>query len=78
MTNKQLYKRLVYQQNRLIDTDYYIGLSVFNRKANGRSWFSVSIQNNSAIIFHEYFNIQDLGLEKALRKLKDCVDGLVK
>lgn len=80
MTEKQLLKRLQYQQNRLLDTKgYSFYLSCSDSLAINR-YFSIYIHNgieNHDIIYNNTFEIKDPLLNKKLSELKDFIDGLL-
>lgn len=75
MTNKQLFKRLNYQLNRLIETRLMAGLSLLYIKENNRYCYSLYINNeNHTTLFHDYYDISDEDLTEKLKKLKQFVD----
>ena len=79
MTDKQLLKRLQYQQNRLLDIkgySFYLSLSdgiSINRYFN---IYIHDVNNNHHIIYNDTFEIKDSSLNTKLNKLKDFIDGL--
>ena len=80
MTDKQLLKRLQYQQNRLLDMS---GYSFYLSLSDGISinrYFNIYIHdanNNYDIIYKDTFKIKDSSLNIKLSKLKDFIDGLL-
>ena len=80
MTNKQLLKRLQYQQNRLLDIkgySFYLSLSdgiSINRYFN---IYIHDINKNHNIIYNDVFEIKDFSLSLKLSRLKDFVDELL-
>lgn len=75
MTNKQLFKRLNYQLNRLIETRIMISLSLLYLKKEKIYCYSLFINNeNHKILFHDYYDISDNDLTQKLQKLKQFVD----
>ena len=78
MTEKQLLKRLQYQQNRLLDIkgySFYLACHVLIITR----YFIVFIHDankNHNVIYKDHFTIKDLSLNKKLSELKDFVDGL--
>lgn len=77
MTNKQLFKRLIYQLNRLIETGISISLSLLYIKEEKRYCYSLFINNeNHEVLFHEYYSINNDDLTEKLQELKQFVDDL--
>lgn len=80
MTNKQLLKRLQYQQNKLLNIkDYSFDVESNNSKDLG-IYFYVYIHDgrkDQKIIFNDSFSITDELLNFKLCRLKDCIDGLL-
>ena len=77
MTNKQLFKRLNYQLNRLIETRIMTSLSLLYIKEEKRYCYSLFINNeNHEVLFHEYYRINDDDLTEKLQELKQFVDDL--
>lgn len=78
MTNKQLYKRLTFIQNKFIDskTDYNVVLSYH---ASISSYFSVYIYNDmdNTIIYRNVFISNDPKLNEDLKQLKEVTDELL-
>ena len=80
MTDKQLLKRLQYQQNRLLDIKGYSFYLSYGDGLSINRYFSVYIHNgykNHDIIYHNTFEIENLALNKKLSELKDFIDGLL-
>ena len=79
MTNKQLFKRLNYQLNRLIETRIMSSLSLLYIKESKTYCYSLYINNEDFItLFHDYYyNILDDDLTEKLQKLKQFVDDLL-
>lgn len=79
MTNKQLLKRLQYQQNKIINVEgYSFYISQTNFKAG--IYFNARISDcndNYIVIFHELFYVEDALLGIKLEKLKDIVNDLL-
>ena len=80
MTNKQLLKRLQYQQNRLLDIKSYSFYLEYSDALTIDRYFAVFIHDankNHKVIYHDYFDIKDVLLGIKLSKLKDFIDGLL-
>lgn len=80
MTNKQLLKRLQYQQNRLFDLPNYSFYLAINNSIELGIYFSVWIHDgnkNQEIIFTNNFNIKDKLLDNKLNRLKNIIDDLL-
>lgn len=78
MTNKQLFKILNYQLNRLIETKIMISLSLLYIKRDKRYCYSLFINNeNHIMLFHDYYDITDEDLKESLQKLKNFIDDLL-
>lgn len=77
MTNKQLFKRLNYQLNRLIETRIMTSLSLLYIKKDKRYCYSLYINDeNYVVLFNDYYGISDDDLTEKLQKLKQFVDDL--
>lgn len=77
MTNKQLFKRLNYQLNRLIETRIMTSLSLLYIKEDKRYCYSLYINDeNYVVLFNDYYGISDNDLTEKLQKLKQFVDDL--
>lgn len=79
MTNKQLLKRLQYQQNRLLDLKGY-SFYVSSSNEDIGIYFNIWIHDcdkNHEIVFTNSFNIKDSSLTIKLIKLRDFIDGLL-
>ena len=80
MTNKQLLKKLQYQQNRLLNVKgYSFYLSYSNGIDINRS-FTIYIHDgnkNQDIIYKNHFSIEDTSLNNKLSELKDFIDDLL-
>lgn len=81
MTNKQLFKRLIYQLNRLLDINYLFDINLLNdldfEKSIDTKFFSIYISNkNNKVIYHNYFGNEDTDLTEKLQELKQFVDDL--
>lgn len=78
MTNKQLYKRLTFIQNKFIDskTDYNVVLSYH---ASINSYFSVYIYNvmDNTTMYRGIFISEDFKLNENLKQLKEVTDELL-
>lgn len=80
MTDKQLLKRLQYQQNRLLDIKGYSFYLSYSDALTISRYFNIYIHDgnkNHNIIYKDYFSIEDLSLNKKLSVLKDFIDGLL-
>lgn len=80
MTDKQLLKRLQYQQNRLLDIKGYSFYLSLSDSININRYFSIyihDVNNNHHIIYNDTFGIKDSLLTIKLSKLKDFIDGLL-
>ena len=78
MTNKQLFKRLNYQLNRLIETRFMTSLSLLYIKEDNRYCYSLFINNeNHTVLFNDYYDISNENLTEKLKKLKQFVDDLL-
>lgn len=80
MTNKQLLKRLQYQQNRLLDIKGYSFYLSYNYSIDIDKYFTIYIHDfskNHDIIYHENLSKTDALLGIKLSKLKDFIDGLL-
>ena len=80
MTNKQLLKRLQYQQNRLLDVKGYSFYLSHSDALTIDRYFTIYIHDANkchTIIYREYFSIEDSSLNKKLSELKDFIDGLL-
>ena len=78
MTNKQLFKILNYQLNKLIETRIMTSLSLLYIKEDNRYCYSLFINNeNHAMLFHDYYDILEEDLSEKLKKLKQFVDDLL-
>lgn len=80
MTDKQLLKRLQYQQNRLLDIKGYSFYLSCSDDISIDRYFSIYIHDyfkNHNIIYHENFNKTDALLGIKLSKLKDFIDDLL-
>lgn len=79
MTDKQLLKRLQYQQNRLLDVKGY-SFYVSSSNEDIGMHFNVWIHDCNKcykIVFTDCFDIKDSSLTIKLIKLRDFVDGLL-
>ena len=80
MTDKQLLKRLQYQQNRLLNIkNYSFYLSSNNHKYIG-VYFNIWIHDgnkNQEIVFTNTFDVRDASLTIKLIKLRDFIDDLL-
>lgn len=75
LTNKQLFKRLNYQLNRLIETRTMTSLSLLYIKRDNRYCYSLFINNeNHIMLFHDYYDILDEDLIEKLEKLNQFID----
>lgn len=75
MTNKQLFKRLNYQLNKLIETRKMTSLSLLYIKRDNIYCYSLFINNeNHVMLFHDYYDILEEDLTEKLQKLKQFVD----
>ena len=78
MTNKQLYKRLTFIQNKFIDskTNYNVLLSYHTGLT---SYFSVHIYNvmDNTTIYRNIFISNDPTLNEDLKQLKEITDELL-
>lgn len=78
MTNKQLFKRLIYQLNRLNDTKYNFTISLINVDYKNSHVYSLWLLSKTDIaMFHEYYGINDDNLVEKLQNLKTFVDELL-
>lgn len=80
MTNKQLLKRLQYQQNRLFDLPNYSFYLAINNSIELGIYFNVWIHDgnkNQEIIFTNSFDIKDKLLDNKLNRLKNIIDELL-
>ena len=78
MTNKQLFKKLIYQLNRLNDTKYNFSISLINIDGKDICDYSLWLLSKIHItMFHEYYSIDNIDLTEKLQKLKQFVDGLL-
>lgn len=78
MTNKQLFKRLNYQLNKLIEIRLMTSLNLLYIKKDNRYCYSLFINNdNHVMLFHDYYDILDKDLTEKLQKLKQFVDDLL-
>lgn len=78
MTNKQLFKRLIYQLNRLNNTKYNFSISLININEEDRCEYSLWLFSKIHIaIFHEYYRVNDDNLAEKLQNLKLFVDELL-
>lgn len=78
MTNKQLFKRLNYQLNKLIETRLMTSLSLLYIKEDNRYCYSLFINNeNHTVLFNDYYDISNENLTEKLKKLKQFVDDLL-
>lgn len=79
MTNKQLLKRLQYQQNRLFDLPNYSFYLSINNSIDIGIYFNVWLHDgnkNQEIIFTNSFDIKDKLLDNKLNRLKNIIDDL--
>lgn len=78
MTNKQLYKRLSFIQNKFIDskTNYNVVLTYHTRLT---FYFSVNIYNimDNTTIYRNIFISNDSALNEDLKQLKEVTDELL-
>ena len=80
MTNKQLLKRLQYQQNRLLDINGYSFYLSCSDVLTINRYFSIYIYDgnkNRDVIYNDTFSIEDTSLSTKLSKLKDFIDELL-
>lgn len=80
MTDKQLLKRLQYQQNRLLDMSGYSFYLACSDKLTIDRYFTIYIHDgnkNHEIIYKDIFETEDSSLSIKLSKLKDFIDGLL-
>lgn len=80
MTDKQLLKRLQYQQNRLLDIKGYSFYLSYSDALTINRYFNIYVHdanNNHRIIYKDTFEIKDSSLNIKLSKLKDFIDGLL-
>ena len=82
MTIKQLFKRLIYQLNRLFDINYLFDINLLTdidfEKPIDTKFFSIYISNeNSKVVYHNYFGNEDTDLTEKLQELKQFVDDLL-
>ena len=80
MTDKQLLKRLQYQQNRLLDISGYSFYLSYSDALTIDRYFNIYIHDGNKshnIIYKDYFSTKDLLLNKKLSGLKDFIDGLL-
>ena len=80
MTNKQLFKRLSSQQNRLLDVKGYSFYLSYSDALTIDRYFNIYIHDGNKshnIIYKDYFSTEDLLLNKKLSGLKDFIDGLL-
>ena len=80
MTNKQLLKRLQYQQNTLLDVKGYTFYLSYSDALTIDRYFNIYIHDgnkNHNIIYKDYFSTEDLSLNKKLSGLKDFIDDLL-
>lgn len=80
MTNKQLLKRLQYQQNRLFDLPNYSFYLAINNSIDLGIYFNVWLHDgnkNQEIIFSNSFDIKDKLLDNKLNRLKNVIDDLL-
>lgn len=77
MTNKQLYKRLTFIQNKFVDIENYdCHLAYFGIKLK---FFAIYIHRapNNNIIYHTRIAVDDKDLYEKLQNLKTFVDELL-
>ena len=80
MTEKQLLKRLQYQQNRLLDIKGYSFYLSYSDALTINRYFNIYVHDankNHNIIYKDCFGIEDALLGIKLSKLKDFIDGLL-
>lgn len=77
LTNKQLLKRLVSQQNRFIGIVGYSFHLCYYNQTEGIEFYSVSILDKYHVIYKEYFNISYDNLLELLQNLKQFVNDLL-
>ena len=80
MTNKQLFKRLQYQQNRLFNLLNYSFYLSINNSIDLGIYFNVWLHDgnkNQEIIFTNSFDIKDILLDNKLNRLKNVIDELL-
>ena len=80
MTEKQLLKRLQYQQNRLLDIKGYSFYLSYSDALTINRYFNIYIHDANKghdIIYTDCFSIEDTSLSNKLSKLKDFIDGLL-
>ena len=80
MTDKQLLKRLQYQQNKLLDIKGYSFYLSLSDGIDINRYFTIyihDISQNHKIIYHQNFGKTDALLGIKLSKLKDFIDDLL-
>lgn len=80
MTEKQLLKRLQYQQNRLLDIKGYSFYLSCSDAFTINRYFTIYIHDANKdhnVIYSDCFGIEDTLLGIKLSKLKDFIDGLL-
>ena len=77
MTNKQLYKRLTFIQNKFIDISNYTIYLAYHGIIS--KYFTIYIHHSpdNSIIYHSRIKLDDIDLNEKLQNLKNFVDELL-